>query len=165
MLHKNKCYLWVAGLVILSFQLQGCSTSQISIEGPYFPNALTKEELIIFAKNKCKRHDIPNNLPRPFTTDGCSHYPDGSIGGDNEWRECCLIHDMEYWCGGTRDERRKSDENLKQCVAKKGFPEQGKIMRWGTTIGGSPAYPFPWRWGYGWPWGHGYDEPEVTPQQ
>jgi hypothetical protein len=32
--------------------------------------------------------------PTVLTTDGCSPWPDGS------WGQCCIDHDMDYWCGG-----------------------------------------------------------------
>ena len=34
--------------------------------------------------------------PEPFTTDGCTWFPDG------EWQSCCVDHDVTYWCGGDR---------------------------------------------------------------
>ena len=31
--------------------------------------------------------------PHPFTTDGCSMWP------DDGWAQCCVEHDFAYWCG------------------------------------------------------------------
>jgi hypothetical protein len=31
---------------------------------------------------------------RAFLTDGCSWWPDGA------WQECCVTHEIAYWCGG-----------------------------------------------------------------
>ena len=38
---------------------------------------------------------------RDFTSDGCSLFPDGTIGDRIKWCQCCLLHDIAYWRGGT----------------------------------------------------------------
>ena len=91
-----------------------------------------------------------------FATDGCTLYPDG------EWVDCCVRHDIAYWCGGSARDRENSDTELRSCVAEKGFPKNGWLMYWGTRIGAHPLLPFPWRWGYGWQWPRGYEEIEGT---
>ena len=37
---------------------------------------------------------------RPFTTDGCSLFPDRSADGKKDWHCCCVQHDRRYWRGG-----------------------------------------------------------------
>jgi protein tyrosine phosphatase (PTP) superfamily phosphohydrolase (DUF442 family) len=93
---------------------------------------------------------------RPFTTDGCSLFPDGTANNKNLWRQCCIEHDRAYWLGGTYAERRAADTELKQCVT--GLDEKliAELMRTGVRVGGSPWWPTPFRWGYGWPYGRGY---------
>jgi len=49
----------------------------------------------------------------PFTTDGCSLFPDRSITGASDWCDCCLAHDLAYWRGGTEEDRLKADRGLK----------------------------------------------------
>lgn len=93
---------------------------------------------------------------RPFTTDGCSLFPDGSRRDRQLWHDCCVVHDRAYWQGGTRAERRQADRALKQCVAAVGRPKTAKLMLAGVRVGGSPHFPTPFRWGYGWPFGRGY---------
>ncbi len=39
---------------------------------------------------------------RPFTSDGCSLAPDGTLSDVEKWRPCCVAHDKIYWLGGTR---------------------------------------------------------------
>lgn len=87
---------------------------------------------------------------KPFSTDECSQWPEGNVFEKNLWKECCFRHDLSYWMGGTRKERREADEDLLECVAKKGDPLNGALMWVGTRFGGRPHYSASYRWGYGW---------------
>lgn len=93
---------------------------------------------------------------RPFTTDGCSLFPEGTPEQQVLWLGCCVEHDLAYWRGGTRDEREHADARLQQCVAGVGEPRVAELMLKGVRVGGSPYWPTPFRWGYGWPYGRGY---------
>jgi len=92
-----------------------------------------------------------------FTSDGCSLFPDGTIGDRATWCECCLQHDIAYWRGGTGDERKKADEELRACVlVRTGDKALADAMYLGVRAGGHPVFPTWYRWGYGWPYGRGY---------
>lgn len=93
---------------------------------------------------------------KPFTSDGCSSFPNGTIDQQSLWVNCCIRHDLAYWKGGTYEERFQADQSLEQCVAKVGEPEIAKIMLTGVRAGGSPYFPTYYRWGYGWPYPRGY---------
>ncbi len=93
---------------------------------------------------------------KPFTTDGCSAFPDGTLEQKSLWIECCIRHDLAYWQGGTYAQRLDADNALKHCVAQVGEPEIAQLMLAGVRVGGSPYYPTPYRWGYGWPYPRGY---------
>lgn len=94
---------------------------------------------------------------KDFTSDGCSLFPDGTIGDRAKWCECCLRHDIAYWRGGTEDERRKSDEELRTCVAERtGSKSLAETMYLGVRAGGHPVFPAWYRWAYGWSYGRGY---------
>jgi len=93
---------------------------------------------------------------RPFTTDGCSSFPDGTSEHHWLWSACCVNHDIAYWKGGTRSERRVADKVLAQCVASVGKPKTARLMLAGVRIGGTPYLPTSYRWGYGWPYPRGY---------
>jgi hypothetical protein len=93
---------------------------------------------------------------RPFTTDGCSDFPDGTARDKALWLGCCTAHDMAYWQGGTYAERGAADKALQHCVAAAGEPEIAALMLAGVRVGGSPFWPTRFRWGYGWPWPRGY---------
>jgi hypothetical protein len=93
---------------------------------------------------------------KPFTTDGCSKFPDGMPAHKTLWLSCCTEHDKAYWQGGTYRDRRKADEELRRCVANVGEPGIAALMLAGARVGGSPYWPTRFRWGYGWPWPRGY---------
>lgn len=93
----------------------------------------------------------------PFSTDGCSLFPDRSLVGNADWCACCVAHDRAYWRGGTEDERRAADDALRACVLKAtGDEKLADAMRAGVRVGGTPALPTWFRWGYGWQYDRGY---------
>ena len=93
---------------------------------------------------------------KPFTSDGCSLFPDGTIIEKNLWCDCCLNHDLAYWRGGTGEERKEADEALRACVLKKtGNKALSDLMYSGVRMGGGSIFPTWYRWGYGWPYGRG----------
>jgi hypothetical protein len=94
----------------------------------------------------------------PFTTDGCSLFPNGNPQHKSLWLQCCIQHDMAYWKGGTRPERLAADLALEQCVNDLGEPEIARIMLAGVRAGGTPYLPSSYRWGYGWSLQRGYLE-------
>ncbi len=82
--------------------------------------------------------------PRIFRSDGCSCFPDG------DWIDCCVEHDLAYWVGGSREERKNADLELRKCVEGKGHPIIAQIMYHGLRIGGVWWLPTSFRWGFGW---------------
>jgi len=93
---------------------------------------------------------------KPFTTDGCSVFPDGTVDDNSKWLKCCITHDYAYWKGGTRLEKEKADMQLKQCVSDLGESKLSLVMHLGVTFGGEAFFPTWYRWGYGWPYLRGY---------
>jgi hypothetical protein len=87
---------------------------------------------------------------KPFTSDGCSHFPNGTLEHKELWLACCTEHDLTYWQGGTYGERLEADKKLRQCVAQVGEPAIANLMLGGVRVGGSPLWPTRFRWGYGW---------------
>ncbi len=87
-----------------------------------------------------------NEAPSDFRSDGCSIFPDGN------YRECCEIHDLDYFRGGTARERRQSDRRLYRCVrSKKGWQNEiaAPVMYLGVRVFGVSILPTPFRWGFG----------------
>ncbi len=94
---------------------------------------------------------------RPFSSDGCSLFPDGTIKDRNKWCDCCLSHDIAYWQGGAEEDRKKADEALRECVLDRTRDRAlAETMYIGVRAGGHPAFPTWYRWGYGWPYGRGF---------
>lgn len=104
-----------------------------------------------------------NQELRPYLSDGCSSFPDGTFAHKTLWLDCCEAHDFSYWQGGTREQRAAADTELQQCVASTGEPQIAGLMLKGVRVGGSPYWPTTYRWGYGWPYGRGYQP--LTPDQ
>ena len=88
---------------------------------------------------------------KPFESDGCSSFPDGTLGQSELWLQCCVEHDRSYWKGGTYSDRLSADKELEMCVADVGEPAIAKLMLAGVRVGGTPIWPTSFRWGYGWP--------------
>ncbi len=92
-----------------------------------------------------------NSELSPFSSDGCSLFPDSFAMTEKDWCECCFQHDVAYWQGGTERQREDADIALKQCVLEKtGNKTLAKVMYDGVRLGGSPYFYNWYRWGYGW---------------
>ncbi len=102
---------------------------------------------------------------KPFSSDGCSLFPDGTFKQRELWLSCCTAHDYAYWKGGTYVERKFADKQLQQCVMDIGEMEVAKVMYIGVRFGGSPYFPTWYRWGYGWPYMRGYQQLSVEELQ
>ena len=95
---------------------------------------------------------------KPFTSDGCSLFPDRALISGDDWCACCFEHDIAYWRGGTRAEREAADAALRDCVADKtGDRAFAQLMYAGVRAGGSPYFYTWYRWGYGWPFDRKYE--------
>lgn len=65
------------------------------------------------------------------------------------WTECCVLHDLDYWRGGTSADRELSDQRLRQCVIDKGNFLTGHLMYWGVRFGHLSPIKFGFHWGWG----------------
>lgn len=122
------------------------------------------ETLAQRAALRCERPRRQEEAPRrSFRTDGCTLWPDGT------WRDCCIEHDITYWCGGSRAERLEADRQLRSCATERvgGWRGEtlGALLQAGTFVGGAPWLPTPWRWGYGRSFPSGYSRGEATSSQ
>ncbi|MCW8890026.1 MAG: FAD-binding oxidoreductase [Sedimenticola sp.] len=111
--------------------------------------------LTLFACFFCTTPLLADEL-KPFTSDGCSAFPNGTLQQQSLWANCCISHDLAYWQGGTYEQRVQADQALQACVAGAGEEQIADLMLAGVRVGGSPYWPTPFRWGYGWSYGRGY---------
>ncbi len=102
---------------------------------------------------------------KPFSSDGCSAFPDGTPWQQQLWLSCCHHHDFAYWKGGTYLERKEADHELQRCVATIGEPEIANLMLAGVRVGGTPFLPTSFRWGYGWPYPRFYRKLSLEEQK
>lgn len=80
--------------------------------------------------------------------------------------ECCVEHDVAYWLGGTKEQKDKSDMQLKACMQNKLNPKFNKEISvsvaqtyyLGVQAGGVNFMPNSFRWGYGWNYVRPYTE-------
>jgi len=94
---------------------------------------------------------------KPFTSDGCSQFPDGTLNEKNLWCGCCITHDIAYWQGGSRQQKKQADEALRSCVLNSTKNSLlAETMYIGVRLGGLPIFPVWYRWSYGWEYGRGF---------
>ncbi len=118
------------------------------------PRQIIPACLILFSITACEY----SGQLEPFSTDGCSRFPDGPPNDPQRWHNCCVDHDKTYWLGGSYSQRLAADNTLKECISKTENPHLANIMRAGVRAGGSPFWLTPYRWSYGWPYTRGYRE-------
>lgn len=124
--------------------------------------------LFIFFVTNCaqlpkSRQDIRAELKKPlsqqinpFQSDGCSVWPEGSKKNKTSWLRCCLVHDIAYWRGGTKEEKETADAALQSCVERHDSNFIAELMKFGVSIGGTPKYKTSFRWGFGWNYNRGF---------
>ena len=122
---------WIVVLVVVALIIAG-----VVLDQSYTPTPTDLARYAVEAAQECtaRGRALP---PKPFTTDGCSLWPDGKN------LDACIRHDMEYWCGGSAEDRQTADARLANTVG----GVSGMIMEAGVRLGGIPYLLLPWRWG------------------
>jgi len=133
---------WGFVSALVGTTLWSCAHASHTV-APYRDDPVAARAVTERARASCREHtsELP---PRPFITDGCSAFV------NDGWAECCVEHDIAYWCGGTTAARKRADHQLGRCVAHLGHPVLGQLMYLGVRVGAPPWIPIHWRWGYGW---------------
>jgi hypothetical protein len=96
--------------------------------------------------------DESSQYMRPFSTDGCTMYGEGTCEKPYAWTHCCVEHDFKYWHGGSAEEKTAADQELSNCVSKSGFSDHAFMMLMGINLFASHTD----RWGSGWHQNPGY---------
>lgn len=110
--------------------------------------------------SKCNRAILPALLIfssalasslKPFHSNLCTGFPPGTKTNPNQWRHCCIEHDLDFWAGGCKHHRISADKRLRSCVEQTGAREIAFLMYLGVRIGSySPFKIKEERWGNGW---------------
>ena len=87
---------------------------------------------------------------KPFYTDGCTMFVDGTSDQPNLWRNCCVEHDLRYWFGGSKKEMDETDLRLKSCVEKVAGAYWAKIIYMGVRTGHHSPVKNKTQWNWGW---------------
>lgn len=86
-----------------------------------------------------------------FETDYCTNYAEGTLTKPDQWKHCCLVHDMYFWAGGLRKDRDNADLELKACIEDTGAPMQARIIYYAVRAGSFSPIKYPKRqWNNGW---------------
>ena len=104
-----------------------------------------------------------DNPLRPFETDFCTGFPEGTRQEPGLWKHCCVEHDLHFWAGGGRKARRAADRRIHQCIRDAGAPGIARLMFLGIRLGAISPFKIEKRkWGNGWRDGRGDYRP-LTP--
>ena len=87
---------------------------------------------------------------KPFETDGCTLFIDGTPRQPGLWRPCCVEHDLRYWFGGSKEDMDQTDFRLKACVQNVAGEQWARTIYTGVRAGHySPIKnKFAWNWGW-----------------
>ncbi len=87
---------------------------------------------------------------RPFESDGCTFIIDKPIFSKNKsFKPCCYYHDISYWIGGSKQQRKSSDKELRKCVKKASNGFYGSMFYFGVRTGHLSPIKSKYRWGWG----------------
>lgn len=88
---------------------------------------------------------------KPFLTDYCTAYTEGTREQPELWKHCCIEHDLFFWAGGSLEDRKAADLNLKTCVEKTGAVSQARLIYLAVSLGGNSPIRFKTKeWGHAW---------------
>lgn len=87
---------------------------------------------------------------RPFETDACTMFADGTRKSPELWKHCCSEHDLRYWFGGNQQDMDVADSRLKDCVAKVAGNGTARLMYMGVRLGHYSPIKNKYKWSWGW---------------
>ena len=104
------------------------------------------------------------NELKPFVTDYCTMFVDGTSSRPTLWRDCCVEHDIRYWFGGTNANKDKADTELKACVKKVAGITWANLIYVGVRAGHFSPIKGKYKWSWGWENKRNNNE-EITDQE
>lgn len=87
---------------------------------------------------------------KPFETDGCTMFADGTYSKPALWKHCCTEHDLRYWFGGSESDMDATDIRLRSCVEKAAGPKWAKVIYTGVRAGHHSPVKNKYQWNWGW---------------
>jgi len=87
---------------------------------------------------------------KPFYTDNCTFWSEGTRDEPELWKDCCIEHDLRYWVGGLKTEQKISDKRLRQCITDVAGSGHGNLMYTFVRLG----HLSPIKSKTSWSWGH-----------
>lgn len=91
-----------------------------------------------------------SNSLKPFRTDGCTMFVDGTPSKPALWRNCCVEHDIRYWFGGDQSDMDEADRRLRACVKGVAGTTWAKMIYLGVRTGHFSPVKNKTHWGWGW---------------
>ncbi|WP_127716847.1 hypothetical protein [Halobacteriovorax sp. HLS] len=88
---------------------------------------------------------------KPFETDLCTMFSEETRDGKISWEDCCIKHDLAYWVGGTKDDMKRADLEIRSCVKSKGLSKLSYMMYLGIKIGHLSPIKNKYKWGWAYP--------------
>jgi hypothetical protein len=110
---------------------------------------MMKWTVLIFIVSTIPLANAQNKL-KPFVTDNCTMFVDGTVSNPFLWRDCCVEHDLRYWFGGSSSSQDFSDLQLKSCVTKKSGTFYANLIYYGVRAGHHFPIKHKYVWGWGW---------------
>ncbi len=115
--------------------------------------------LLCLLLSDCFAENTPafdSTILRPFETDYCTGFPEGTRNEPGLWKHCCIEHDLHFWAGGSLQARRRADRRIQECIREAGAPGIARLMYLGIRIGAlSPFKIQKKKWGNAWVDGRG----------
>ncbi len=87
---------------------------------------------------------------KPFQTDGCTLFIDGTPSKPGLWRSCCVEHDLRYWFGGSSEDMDSADLRLKSCVKQIAGESIARTIYTGVRAGHYSPIKNKTAWNWGW---------------
>lgn len=86
-----------------------------------------------------------------FTSDLCTGYVEGTLKNPHQWERCCIEHDLYLWAGGSKLDRKLTDQRLRRCVKATGAPIHAQLIFLGVRLGSYSPIKFKGKaWSNGW---------------
>lgn len=126
-------------LFVVPVLFMGCSSpTTVNQLGVVLPDNET--ELHDFAVERClsRQKDIQQAPDKKYVNDICVEWK--NLGK----RKCCIIRDIDYWCGGSSKEKHNADISLLKCMRKYASDKSPEPGSSDTLL------PVRSQWGYGW---------------